>query len=117
MVRSGKQKRKTIVGEAGLREICLPTYLCVVDVMHLIENDKFDVTDKIRTLVKHAPEDLRGHDQAVCLGVDLDISGQDPNRVRTESLFEIPEFLVRKRLDWRCVNRPGRSSQAVSLTT
>jgi len=75
--------------------------------MHLIENDKFDVADEIRSLVKHAPENLRGHDQAARLGVDLDVPGQDPDSVGTESLLKVPEFLVRKCLYRRCINRPN----------
>lgn len=40
----------------------MSTYLGVIDIMHLIKNDEFDIPDEIRTLVKHASENLRGHD-------------------------------------------------------
>ena len=62
MVRSGKQNRQPTVGRRERGAGSAPTYLRVVDVMHLIENDEFDVSDKVRTLVKHTPEDLRSHD-------------------------------------------------------
>jgi len=68
--------------------------------MDLVENYKLHVSDEIRTLVKHTPENLGCHDQTVCLRVDLDVSGENPNRSRTKGLLEVPEFLVRERLDW-----------------
>ena len=67
--------------------------------MHFVENDELDVTDEIRTLVKHTSEDFRSHDQTIRLGVDLHISSKDANGARTESLFEVSEFLVRECLD------------------
>ena len=76
------------------------TCLSIIDIMNLVENDEFNISDEIRTLVEHASENFRGHNQTVRLGVDLDISSQDPNGVRTEGLLEVPEFLVRKSLDW-----------------
>ena len=48
--------------------------------MNLVENHELYVPDEISTLVKHAPKNLGSHDQAIRLGVDLDISSQDPNR-------------------------------------
>ena len=75
------------------------TCLRVVDIMDLIENHELDVSDEVRTFVKHAPQNLRGHDQAIRFRVDLDISSQDPDGVRTEGQLKVPKFLVRKCLD------------------
>lgn len=80
MTHWGEQNRQTIAGEGGEGENTF-THLCIVDVMHLVENNEFDVTDEVRTLVKHAPENLGSHDQAACLRVDLDIACQDSNSV------------------------------------
>ena len=76
------------------------TCLRIVNIMDLIENDEFDISDEVRSLVKHTSENLCGHNQTIRLRVDLDIPGQDPDGVRTEGLLEVPEFLVGKSLDW-----------------
>lgn len=93
---SVEQNRKMIVGDGSKNG---STHLCIVDVMDLVENNKLDITNEVCAFVKHASEDFCGHDQTVCLWIDLNVSGQDPDRARTEGLLEVPEFLVGERLD------------------
>ncbi len=76
------------------------TYLCVIDVVNFIEDNKFYVSYQIGSFVKHASQNFSRHYEATSFRVDLNVPCQDTNRLRRESLFEISEFLVRKCLDW-----------------
>jgi len=93
MVCPGEQK-KANDGREGGGGIQLRTSASLT-VMHFAENDEFDIADEIRALIEHTPENLRGHDQAAASRVDLHIPGQDPHRIRTEGLLEIPNFWLR----------------------
>jgi hypothetical protein len=42
--------------------------------MHLIKNYKLDIPNQIRTLIKHAPENLRGHNETATLRIDLHVA-------------------------------------------
>jgi hypothetical protein len=78
VVRLNKTGKK-IVGESTQEKrnkyVRTHTHLCIIDIMNLVENHELHVSDEVRTLVKHAPENLGSHDQAVRLRVDLDIPG------------------------------------------
>lgn len=70
------------------------TNFCVIHVMHLIENDEFDVANKICTLVQHTPQNFGRHDEAVRFRIYLHISCEDTDRCSTKSLFEISILLI-----------------------
>jgi len=69
--------------------------------VYFIEDDKFDISNKISTFVKHTPQDLcrhlfcqlyisqtsedwKAHDQTAPFWIDLDISRQNTNGRRIE---------------------------------
>jgi hypothetical protein len=54
-------------------------HLCVIHVVNFVKDDKLHVSNEICTLVEHATKDLCGHDETVCLGVDLHVAGEDAN--------------------------------------
>jgi hypothetical protein len=74
--------------------------------VHLIEDDKLDVPNEVSALVEHAAQDLRSHNQAVRLRVDLHVAGEDTYRRSREGLLEVPKLLVGQRLDGRSIDRP-----------
>lgn len=86
------------------------SHLGVVHVVHLIENDKLDVPDEVCALVEHAAQDLRGHDEAIRLRVDLDVAGEDADRSGSKGRLEVAVFLVGQRLDRRSIDGPGSVS-------
>lgn len=67
--------------------------------MHLIKDHKLHVSNEIRPLVEHAPQNLRRHNKTVCFRIDLHIARKDANRAGRERLFEVPELLVREGFD------------------
>ena len=79
-------------------------YLSVVHVMYFVEDDEFDVSNKVRSFIEHASQDLCRHDETICLGIDLHIPSEDPHRGSRKCLLEVSIFLIRKRFDWRCVD-------------
>jgi hypothetical protein len=88
----------------------------------LVEDNKLDITDKIRALVEHASQDLcrhlvvslcaryTAHNQTAALGIDLDISGKNTNSGGVEGSLEVAELLVRQRLDGGGVDGPSNVS-------
>jgi hypothetical protein len=89
-------------------------HLGVIDIVDLIKDDEFNISDQISSLVEHTPQDLGRHlpisylqvytkktayNQTTTFRIDLHISSQNTDRRRIESSFEISEFLIRKRLD------------------
>ena len=51
--------------------------------------------------VEHRTQDLRGHDEAVGLRLDLDVAGEEAD---VKLLAEVAELLVADRLDGRRVD-------------
>jgi len=74
-------------------------HLCVADVMHLIKHDKFYIANEISTLVEHTSENFRGHDETVRFGIDLHVTGENPDRGRRKCVFEVAELLIGERLN------------------
>ena len=75
-------------------------YLCVIYVVHLVEDDEFHVSNKVCTLVQHTPQNLSGHNQAASFWINLDISRENAYSSSRKGLLEISELLVRQGLDW-----------------
>ncbi len=93
--------------------------------MDLIKNHELDVTDKIRTLVQHASQNLGSHlpnehqvngdfespilqathDKTRPFCIDLNVSCQNPNVTRLKRRLEISEFLVAERFYRRGIDR------------
>lgn len=73
--------------------------------MDLIENHEFNISDEISAFIQHTSKNFSGHDKTASFRVDLDISCQNSNRRRGESLLEISEFLVREGFDRGRINR------------
>lgn len=78
--------------------------------MHFVEDHELDIADEVGTLVEHAPQDLRRHDEARGLRVDLHIAREDAYGGRREGLLEVAELLVRQRFDGRRVDGAVRTS-------
>jgi hypothetical protein len=98
-------------------------HLCIIDIMDFIENNEFNIPNQIRPAVKHTPENLSGHlksaktacisrsfndwqadvsvthDQARRLGIDLNVTRQNTDILRSVRVFEVPELLVRERFN------------------
>jgi hypothetical protein len=68
--------------------------LFIVDVMHLVEDDPFDISDSGRVVVEHLLEDLGRHDQARGIIVQLNVACQHANVSKLE--LEVTVLLVRK---------------------
>lgn len=81
-------------------------YLCIVYIMHFIENNKFNISNQVCAFIEHASKNFSRHDQATCFWVDLNVARQNADRITTESLLEVPEFLVRQSLDRGSIDRP-----------
>ena len=75
--------------------------LGIVDVVHLIENDPFDVADHLRTAIELVTQDLGSHDNAGGLRVHRDVACYDTHGV--EAAGELAVFLVGKGFDGRSV--------------
>ena len=88
------------------------THFCVVHIVDLVKDNKLDVTNKVSALVKHASQNLRGHDEAIGFWIDLDVSRQYAYRGGAKRLLEVAVLLVRERLDRRSVDGPGRRSES-----
>ena len=88
------------------REDVRAAYLCIVDIMHFVEDDELDVSDEISAFVEHTAQNLSRHDQAVGFWIDLDVARQDANRRGAECLLEVAVLLVGQCLDRRGVYRP-----------
>lgn len=58
------------------------TYLCVINIMHLVEDDELHITNQICALVQHAAQNFGCHNKTVGFWVDLDISGENSDRGR-----------------------------------
>ena len=98
------------------------TYFEIVDIVHFVENNPFDIPDQVCALVQHASQDLRlcryesaiasyfehkvpyRHDETTCFRVDLNISSQDTDVLGTEGLLEVAILLVRQGLDRRSID-------------
>jgi hypothetical protein len=89
-------------------------HLGVIDIVDLIKDDEFNISDQISSLVEHTPQDLgrhlpisyfpdytkdMAHNQTTAFRVDLHISSQNTDRRRIKRGLEVSEFLIRKRLD------------------
>jgi hypothetical protein len=89
-------------------------HLGVIDIVDLIKDDEFNISDQISSLVEHTSQNLgrhlpvsclleyettKTHNQTTTFRIDLHITCQDTYRRRIKRGFEIPEFLIRKRLD------------------
>ena len=92
-------------------------YLCVIYVVHLVEDDELYVSNKVCTLVQHTPQNLSSHDQAVCLWVDLDIASKDANVCSAERRLEVAILLVRECFDGRGVDGAGGYHEQGDLET
>jgi hypothetical protein len=55
------------------------TYLRIINIVNFVKNYKFDISNKICSLVQHASQNLGGHHQTSGLWVDLNVSCQDSN--------------------------------------
>ena len=62
--------------------------------MHLVEDDVAEVLEEIGTLVDHVAEDLGGHHDDRCRGVDRVVPGQQPDVGRAVEGDEVVELLV-----------------------
>jgi hypothetical protein len=96
-------------------------HLGVIDIMDLIKDDEFNISNQISSLVEHTSQNLGrhlpisycrdcatgvAHNQTTSFGIDLHISSQNTNGRGVESSFEISKFLIRKRFNWRGVDCP-----------
>lgn len=72
--------------------------------MDFVEYHEFDISNKISPFVQHTTQNLSGHYKTSGFWIDLNIPCQDSNGRRGERLLEVPKFLIRKGLDWRCVD-------------
>ena len=52
----------------------MSTHLRIIDIVNFVEDDKLDITDEVGSLVEHAAQNFRGHNEAACLRVDLDVA-------------------------------------------
>src|SRR5207245_8939954 len=73
----------------------------IAHVMALVEHDVAEVVEAAP--VERVAENLGGHDENAGVRVDLDVAGEDPDRVRAERTGEIGELLIRERLERRRV--------------
>src|SRR2546427_774433 len=73
----------------------------VAHVVALVEHDVSEVVEAAP--VERVAENLGGHDENAGVRVDLDVAGEDPDRVRAERTGEIGELLIRERLERRRV--------------
>ena len=71
--------------------------LRIVDVMDLVEDDEFDVSDQVSSTVEHTSQDLGCHDQTACFRSYLYVSSQDTNIVELSP--EVSELLVAEGFD------------------
>ena len=81
--------------------------LGVVHVVALVEHHGLHVGQGVIALVglgvEHVSEDLRGHDDDGGLPIHGEVPGHQTDAFRPELLAEVPELLVRERLERRCV--------------
>src|SRR5690242_5845250 len=78
------------------------TSLQVVHIMNFIENDVFNISNKISSTIEHTSENLCSHDETAGLGSDLYISSKDTNVVK--GLPKVAELLIAQRLDGRSID-------------
>ena len=52
------------------------TSLSIIHIVHFVKHHKFDVSDDVRSLVQHGPQNLCGHDQAGALRLQAHIPSQ-----------------------------------------
>ena len=74
----------------------------IVYVMNFVENDPFQVSDDIASVVQHRPKNLGGHNQARGFLVDLYVARDEAHVL--ECRLEVAKFLIGERLNRRRVN-------------
>lgn len=77
------------------------TAVCVVNVVHFVKNDKFNVLEECSTPIKHRPQNLRCHDETRGVRVQLNVTGEQTDAL--ESFSKVSELLVGKGLDWASI--------------
>lgn len=70
------------------------TYLCIVDIVHFVENDELDVADKVCSFVQHTSQNFCRHDQTIRLRVDLHVSCENADRRSTKRGLKVSVLLV-----------------------
>mmetsp|Transcript_5569 Transcript_5569/g.17068 ORF Transcript_5569/g.17068 Transcript_5569/m.17068 type:complete len:372 (+) Transcript_5569:2318-3433(+) len=75
--------------------------LRVTDVVYLVEDHPFYVSNQICPLIEHRTKDLGCHNQAGTLLVNLNVTSNQTHI--TKCLLKVPILLVTQRFDWRGV--------------
>ena len=76
--------------------------LFVAHVVDLVEDDPSHFSGDLAAVVKHASEDLSGHDKARCTFIDGNITCHEADIFKL--FLKLTILLVAKSLDRRCVN-------------
>lgn len=70
------------------------SYLCIVHVVHLVEDHEFDISNKVGALIQHATQNFRCHDKTIGFWVDLNVTRQDAHGSGPIRLLEVAVLLV-----------------------
>lgn len=62
--------------------------------MDFIEDHPFHISYEVCTFIQHAAQNFCRHNQAARFWIDLDITREDANILRSKRLLEISIFLI-----------------------
>ena len=71
----------------------------VTEVVDLVHHDVAEAVQRGAPGVEHVAQDLGGHHDDRCIGVDRVVAGQQPDVVGSVALDKVGVLLVRQRLD------------------
>ena len=69
------------------------THLSVIDIMDFIKYDPLGVSNQSGTAVQHGPQNFRRHNKTVGVGVNLNITSDEPNTLKP--LLKLAKLLIR----------------------
>ena len=67
-------------------------YLFVIQIMNFVKYDPLQISNDIRSIVKHGPQNLSCHDKAGCGRIDLNITGNQTDTFKI--ILEVTKLLV-----------------------
>ena len=76
-----------------------PAPVGVLEVVHLVHHDRHEAVERVAALVQHVAQHLGRHDHHRGVPVDRVVPGEQAHLRRSQARDEVPELLVRERLE------------------